>query len=162
MLPAHVYPREHHSNAMLLPDATVLLTGGGGGVPADQVYQMEIYEPGYMFEGARPVILTPLINISYGSTFDIETDLPIAASPNGIRLIKLGVITHSTDMSQRSVGLDFVAGPINNGYPYTVTPPPNANIAPPGLYMLFVLRDKIHSLSGETMIPSVAKIVKLS
>lgn len=79
-----------------------------------------------------------------------------------IRLIRLGVVTHAIDMDQRSVGLAFSAGPSNGSYEYTVTSPPNANIAPPGLYMLFVLRDKIHSISGETMIPSVAKIVKLT
>ena len=65
-------------------------------------------------------------------------------------------------MSQLSVGLSFQAGPSNGSYTYTVSPPPNANIAPPGIYMLFALRHKNQSLSGETMIPSVAKIVKLS
>ncbi len=158
MHPAHVYPREHHTTALLLPDARVWLAGSGGGVNADVVMHSEIYEPGYLFEGTRPVILTPISNISYNSAFNIETNLPIST----IRLIRLGAVTHSTDMSQLSVGLSFMAGPSNGTNPYTVTPPPNANVAPPGLYMLFVLRPKIASLSGETMIPSIAKIVKLS
>lgn len=159
MLPAHVYPREHHCIALLLPDATVFLAGGGGGIPGDEVYHIEIYEPGYLFEGTRPEILSPLTDITYGSQFTIQTSLPIAASPNGIRLIRFGAVTHSTDMSQLSVGLSYTAGPSNT---YTVTAPPDANVAPPGLYMLFVLRPKAASLSQETMIPSVAKIVKLS
>lgn len=43
-----------------------------------------------------------------------------------------------------------------------VAAPENANIAPPGYYMLFVLKPKAASLSGETAIPSIAKVVKLS
>jgi len=158
MAPAHVYPREHHSTALLLPDGRVWLAGSGGGVTADIVKHMEIYESGYLFEGDPPEILSSPLEISYNTTFGIETSHPITA----IRLIRFGAVTHSTEMSQLSVGLSFQAGPANGTNPYTVTSPPNANIAPPGLYMLFVLRHKSQSLSGETMIPSVAKIVLLS
>jgi len=56
MAPAHVYPREHHTTALLLPDGRVWLTGSGGGVEADVVKHMEIYEPGYLFEGDPPEI----------------------------------------------------------------------------------------------------------
>jgi hypothetical protein len=58
-------------------------------------------------------------------------------------------------------GLSFTPGPLNHGYPYTVFAPANANIAPPGLYMLFVLKPKTASSSDQTMIPSEAKIVLL-
>lgn len=158
MHPGHVYPREHHTTALLLPDGRVWLAGSGGGVIADVVTHAEIYEPRYLFEGERPQILSSPPEISYPRTFGIETSHQISA----IRLIRLGSVTHSTDMSQLSVGLSFQAGPSNGSFTYTVSPPPNANIAPPGIYMLFVLRHKNQSLSGETMIPSVAKIVKLS
>jgi len=60
------------------------------------------------------------------------------------------------DMDQRSVGLAFTGSG-----PYTVTAPADANVAPPGLYMLFVLRPKSGSTSGQTAIPSVAKIVQV-
>jgi hypothetical protein len=63
---------------------------------------------------------------------------------------------------QRSVGLEFTQSPIINGHTWNVTAPADADIAPPGYYMLFVLRDKSHSSSGTTMIPSEAKIVRLS
>lgn len=39
---------------------------------------------------------------------------------------------------------------------------PDAYKAPPGYYMLFVLKDKTLSTSGDWKIPSVAKFVKLS
>lgn len=157
MLPAHIYPSSHHLVAILLPNARVWVSGQGGVAQPNQ-YNIEIYEPGYLFEGDRPVIISPLTNISYGVPFNIETSHPIAA----IRLIRFGVVTHSTDMSQLSVGLAHAAGPSNGSYPYTVTPPPNPNIAPPGLYMLFVMRPQSASKSQETMIPSVAKIVMSS
>ena len=62
-------------------------------------------------------------------------------------------------MDQRSVGLDFRETNATNGW--RVQAPANADIAPPGMYMLFVLGSKSHSLSGQTMIPSVAKIVNV-
>lgn len=79
-----------------------------------------------------------------------------------VRLIRLASMTHSTDTDQRSVGLVFTQSPIINGHTWSVTAPADADIAPPGYYMLFVLRDKSHSSSGTTMIPSEAKIVRLS
>jgi len=47
-----------------------------------------------------------------------------------------GSVTHSYNMEQRLVGLD-IAGQAGNQL--TLQAPPNANIAPPGYYMLFVL-----------------------
>ncbi|MEK9138359.1 MAG: galactose oxidase early set domain-containing protein [Bacteroidota bacterium] len=119
---------------------------------------IEIYSPGYLFEGTRPTIIKAPDNVLYGSQFSIQTDIPIAH----IRLIRLGVTTHATDMDQRSVGLAFTSGPLNGAYPWDVTAPADEDIAPPGWYMLFVLRAKSDSSSGETMIPSVAWIVKLA
>jgi hypothetical protein len=157
MLPAMVYPRAHHSVSLLQPDATVWVAGQGFTKDREE-FNIEIYEPGYLFEGERPVIISAPPEISYGVPFSIMCSHPIAA----VRLIKFGVTTHSTDMSQRSIGLTLEAGPLNGGFPYTIIPPPNANIAPPGYYMRFVLRGENASKSGQTKIPSVAKIVKLS
>lgn len=44
----------------------------------------------------------------------------------------------------------------------TVSSPDNSNIAQPGPYMLFVLKDKSQSGSGTNRIPSIAKMVSLS
>jgi hypothetical protein len=74
-----------------------------------------------------------------------------------IRLIQLGVATHSTNMDQRLVGLAF--NPTDGSW--QVSAPANANVAPPGLHMLFALRPKSASTSGQTAIPSVAKIVQV-
>lgn len=155
--------RAYHSTSLLLPDGRVWVSGTvfrHPAVPEIEIREsnIEIYSPGYIFEGERPeFVQQPPDVINYGSVFAIATTTAIAA----IRLIQLGSVTHSVDMDQRSVGLSFVSGPLNHAHPYEVTAPANANIAPPGLYMLFVLRPKSASQSGETMIPSVAKIVKL-
>src|SRR2546422_546152 len=57
---ANAFPRLYHSNALLLPDATVALIGGN---PQRGTYErrIEIYSPGYLFDAngnpvARPTI----------------------------------------------------------------------------------------------------------
>ncbi len=154
--------RAYHSTAFLMPDGKVWMSGTlfGNPPPIGEISEnnIEIYSPGYLFEGTKPEFMDPPPSIiNYGSQFSIKTTEPIAA----IRLIRFGSVTHSLDMDQRSVGLSFTPGPLNHGYPYTVTAPANANIAPPGLFMLFVLRPKSASSSGQTMIPSEGKIVRL-
>lgn len=150
---ANVYARVYHSNALLLPDATVLLLGGN---PARGNYEqhMEIYSPAYLFNGDGTAALRPAITgisnseIGYGGSFDIQT--PDAANIRSIVLIRPGAPTHAFDMEQRLVELTFTtaAGVL------TATAPPNGNIAPPGYYMMFV-----NNSSG---VPSVATWVHLT
>ncbi len=45
---------------------------------------------------------------------------------------------------------------------YLVTAPANSNIAPPGYYMFFVIRDSSESTSGLSKIPSKAVFIKLT
>ena len=70
--------------------------------------------------------------------------------PAGVGLMRLGSVTHSVNMEQRYVPLSFSAG---SGQ-LTATVPQNANVAPPGVYMLFIVDD-----AG---VPSVAKMVQVS
>jgi hypothetical protein len=62
-------------------------------------------------------------------------------------LIRFGSVTHAIDMSQRFLPLSFSAGTGS----LTITAPVNANLAPPGNYMLFLV-----DTNG---VPSVAAIV---
>src|SRR5260370_23985893 len=145
---SNTYPRLYPSNTILLPDATVLMTGSN---PHQGTYDphMEIYSPPYLFnsngtQATRPAItgVTPGV-LGYGSAFQIQT--PDAANITSAVLIKAGAVTHAFDMDQRLVGLSFTAG---SGV-LNATSPPNSNIAPPGYYLLF-----IPNSSG---IPSVAQ-----
>ena len=144
---ANAFPRLYHSNALLLPDATVLLAGGN---PQRGNYEarMEIYSPAYLFNGDRPVIESVPNLVNYGGTFQVHTQ--DAADIASVVLVRPGAPTHAFDMDQRLVKLSYSVG---SGL-LNVTAPPNGNIAPPGYYMLFIL-----NAAG---VPSVAKFVQLS
>ncbi len=150
---ANAFPRLYHSNALLLPDATVLLIGGN---PIRGSYEppLEIYSPAYLFNlnggfAVRPTITdVPAGPIGYGTTFQVHT--PIAADTVSVVLVRPGAPTHAFDMSQRLVGVSYTVGlGVLN-----VTAPPNGNVAPPGYYMLFLV--------NSAGVPSVASFVKLS
>jgi galactose oxidase-like protein/PKD domain-containing protein len=149
---ANAYARLYHSNALLLPNATVLLNGGN---PQRGNYErrQEIYEPAYLFKSdGTPAVRPTISNVSgavrYGSTFQVFT--ADAADIASVVLLRPGSPTHAFDQDQRFVGLSFTAG---SGV-LTITGPPNGNIAPPGYYMLFIV-----SSAGT---PSVATFVQLS
>ena len=150
---ANRFPRLYHSNALLLPDATVLVNGGN---PQRGAYEQrqEVYSPAYLFNEDGTPALRPIISgvnpgsVRYGSTFQVTT--PNAADIASVVLIRPGTPTHAFDMEQRFVGLSYTAG---TGV-LNVTAPPNGNIAPPGYYMLFIL--------NSAGVPSVARFVHLS
>jgi hypothetical protein len=133
--------RGYHSIALLLPDGRVLSSGGDGNPTA------EVYSPGYLFKGARPVISSAPTKVFYGQTFFIETG--DAARIGTVTLLRLSSVTHSFNMDQRINRLTFTARA--NGL--DVSGPSNANLSPPGYYLLFILDG-----SG---VPSVAKIVQV-
>ena len=150
---ANAYPRLYHSNALLLPDATVLLVGGN---PQRGSYEqhIEIYSPAYLFNSDSTPALRPAIDaatpdtLAYGGGFQVQTSN--AADIRSVVLVRPGAPTHAFDMDQRLVGLSFTAG---NGV-LNVTAPPNGNIAPPGYYMLFIL--------NSAGVPSTATFVRLA
>lgn len=135
--------RGYHSTALLLPDGRVLSAGGNVGGPNAQ-----IYSPPYLFAGARPTISSAPTSAGYGQAVFVGT--PNATSITKVSFIRLGSTTHTFDQSARYMHLNFAqaSGGVN------VTMPPNANIAPPGYYMLFIL--------NSTGVPSVARIVRIS
>lgn len=145
LLPPQVYGRMYHATALLLPDGRVLSAGQDQGSSANVG---EIYEPAYLFRGSRPVITAAPEQTSYGATFAIDT--PEAAQIGSVVLIRLSTVTHSLNISQRYVELEFVAGA---GSELLVVAPPDGNHAPPGYYMLFIL-----TADG---VPSEAAILRL-
>ena len=135
--------RGYHSTALLLADGRVLSAGGNVGGPNAQ-----LFSPPYLFAGARPSISSAPVSAGYGQTVFIGT--PNAASITKVTLLREASVTHTNSMSQSFQSLSFT----KTSTGLNVTMPANANIAPPGYYMLFILNG-----SG---VPSVGSIVQMS
>lgn len=156
------FSRLYHSVALLLPDATVASLGSNPGDRGKYLPRIEIYTPPYLYDAndrlittARPQItsLTPAL-AGYGSTVDVGF-----ASSSSIRsavLIRPGSTTHGFDMDQRVIGLcgPSPQPPCTGSPTMTLTLPSNANVAPPGYYMLFLV--------DQAGVPSVAWWIELA
>ena len=145
----HTIQAAYHSTAILLPDATVLLSQDDMDSSAAAAFQhkAQVYSPPYLFRGAQPVITAAPASASYGQSFQVLTNRNAMA---GAVLVAPAATTHGNDMHQRVIKLQTQQ--LSNGL--NVTVPASSAVVPPGHYMLFVM--------DSDGIPSVAKFVRIS
>ena len=142
--------RMYHSFGLLLPDATVLVGGGGAPGPLKNL-NAEIYYPPYLFDAsgqraARPLILSAPDTVVAGDRFQVGYS---GSAASRVSFIKTGSTTHSNNMDQRYLSLPFTA----NGGLLDVQLPSRAGEVPPGYYMVFVVDSQ--------GVPSVARMVRV-
>jgi galactose oxidase len=159
-LAAEKTDRCYHSTAVLLPDGRVLSAGSGefllnettpqqvANDPQDSHTGAQVFSPPYLFKGPQPEITSAPALVHYGDTFEVGTAQP--AEIGIVSWLRLSSVTHSFNASQR---INFLPFQVKGGS-LTVTAPPNANVCPPGHYMLFILNSQ--------GVPSVSKIVQIS
>ncbi|RCS59380.1 lectin-like domain-containing protein [Parvibium lacunae] len=150
--PAQQLARLYHGTALLLPDARVLVAGGGAPGPLTNK-NGEIYTPSYLYnsQGAlapRPTITTAPTVVEPGQSFNIETS---TANLSRVSLVRFGSVSHSWNSDQRFIDLPWR----NNGSQrFALQMPARAADTPPGFYMLFAF-----DTQG---VPSVAKILRVN
>lgn len=144
------FPRQYHSVCVLLPNGRVYAAGGvAPGTADDDQHSMELYTPGYLTGAAQPTITNVPAAMMFGDSFAIDT--PQAAEIESVVLLAPISVTHHTDSGQRYIKL-----PIQNRTANTLEclAPANGNIAPPGFYMLFIVKN-----NG---VPSEARFVQVA
>ncbi|MDD1796384.1 DUF1929 domain-containing protein [Enterovibrio sp. ZSDZ42] len=139
--------RLYHGTSLLLPDGTALIAGGGAPGPLVNS-NAEIFYPPYLYDQSgkkrKRLEATPTTTtVAYGSEVEIEIKASAKAfqeyhgadNVSRVTLIRTGSVTHSFDMEQRFMELEF-RKEWDKVYASLPTSP---NEMPPGHYMIFVL-----------------------
>jgi hypothetical protein len=159
------YSRQHHSAALLLPSAKVMVTGGD----ADTSRKIEVFSPPYLFNPDGSLATRPGITsfpdpdagqiVLHGSVFEVGTANP--GDITNVVLVRPMAVTHQTDTEQKVIQLSFTPGattlsvtaPDGRVYPYGAGGGHTHAIAGRGYYMLFIL--------NSAGVPSKAKFIRL-
>ncbi|MGB7301036.1 MAG: galactose oxidase-like domain-containing protein [Burkholderiaceae bacterium] len=146
------HARLYHSTSLLLPDATVLVAGGGAPGPLTNT-NAEIYYPPYLFTAngqfaGRPTITSAPTVANPGDTISVGVNN--GNSIGEMVIVRTGSVTHSVNFDQRRIPLAFSV----SGNQIFMQLPVNSGQLPPGFYMIFAL-----NTNG---VPSVAKILKVN
>jgi hypothetical protein len=147
--------RNYHSVAQLMPDGRIWTAGsnknGAQSFPEPNVdtreLRFELYEPAYVGQ-SRPEILEVPDSVACAETFTVDTTQ--AESIRRVALIRIGSVTHGFNSDQRYVVCKFERTGPNR---LKVSAPPTASIAPPGYYLLFVVK--------QNRVPSEGRFVRV-
>ena len=161
-------PRKYHATALLLPDATIFVSGGNdrwvAGIdshPEGEFKSVEVFEPPYKFLNVTaPTIFSApdVLNAGQQTSIDVSTNVE-----QYVVLIRHGSRTHSLDTDQRMLRLQAHRTVVNSGrVRLTFTMPKNPTYAPPGPYMMYVLAKDHQSDGPQSLAPSSAHLVTVT
>ncbi len=147
---ANPQERGYHSFSLLLADGRIMLGGGmvGLGQVGCERPDVRIFNPPYLFQGARPHVQSVPESVEYGGTFEVRYQGSALRQGRPIALMALGSETHSFDQNQRYVPLEVVSD--SQGI-LKVKAPANSSRAPEGNYFLYLI--------GDGGAPSVGRLV---
>ena len=128
------------------------IAGGGNDGPAVNYTRGEIFSPPYLFKGPRPTITAAPTETQYGSTFVVDT--PDAASYHR-RLADPSRRRHAR-VRRRSAVPESDVRRARSGRLRRARRRQNANLAPPGYYMLFLVAGDVPSTAAFVRLPSPA------
>jgi hypothetical protein len=147
----HAIPAAYHSSAILLPDATVLLSEDDRGQTAQAAAQhrVQVYSPPYLFRGPRPSMRLAGSELIRGQPFGITATVQAPRAIASAVLIAPAAVTHGNDMHQRLIKLPISV----KGGAITAIMPASAALVPPGYYMLFIV--------DSAGVPSIGEFVRV-
>lgn len=146
LLNTTIVDRMYHSEAILLQDGRVLVSGSD---PEDsrfpQEYRVEVYVPPYLSKGLpQPTYAIANTDWAYGGQYPITVTLHSGTtSTMKVSLIAAVSSTHGNSMNNRVIFPAFACV----GSTCTITAPPNAHVCPPSWFQLFVLDNGTPSYS---------------
>lgn len=151
-LASSVVPRGYHAVSLLMLNGLVLHGASGDanlpdGTPYPRETSHEMFSPPYLFKGNRPTVTSAPTVVNYAETFTVVT--PYAAQITKVTWIRLPSVTHAFDANQRLNTLSFT----RTATDLRVTTPANANHAPPGHYVLFIM--------NRNGVPSVGRVIRI-
>lgn len=145
ILNSTIVARLYHSEATLLPDGRVLVSGSdpetnypNGTAIYPEEFRIEVYIPPYLNQGFRqPEFTIAETDWTLGGQYNIVVTLyQGTTSTMRVSLIAASSSTHGNVMSGgRIIFPEFTC----SGNTCTITAPPNAFVCPPGWHQLFVL-----------------------
>ncbi len=142
-------PRTYHSAGILLNDGRVFMGGGGlcGEICPANHKDAEIYSPPYLFESSGELADRPILNARDKAFYETIFTVSATSGVQEFAFMRMSSATHSVNNEQRRVPVTFTE---NNGY-YALNIP-EANLMPPGYYMLFAIKDGVPSISESVLI----------